>query len=295
MPRPIETFAGCLFTVITLAWAPGASAQVDNANPNHAAIREYGRIERHGATATLVAAGSRPLDIAAATLSACLGISVSSEDPRYHYLGDLLDVTAPQWSAEHPLSHVYAARPGKVEITFPVLADGSPADTLKLLADTAHQANQRQPYAYKVYARTLPNKTIYSFVPTRTHDENGVLKAVAASLDTSVTIPPQTNQIANLASEMARQVSKSSGLQFSCCQSLVAGWPWGGKSITYRADHIPAREALEDLMLKDGSAEIYSLRCELLDQRFCFIDVFPVTDNRQAPNGECPAAGSDPR
>jgi hypothetical protein len=48
-------------------------------------------------------------------------------------------------------------------------------------------------------------------------------------------------------------------------------------------------------MLKDGSAEIYSLRCEPLDQRFCFIDVFPVTDNRQAPNGGCHAAGSDPR
>ncbi len=295
MRWPVQTFTACLLAVVGFPCAPSAPAQVDNANPNYAAIREYGRIEWHGAAATLVAAGTRPLDMAALTLSTCLGIYISFEDPQYRYLGDLLDVTAPQWSAQHPNDHVYAARPGKVEVTFPVLPDGSPADTARLLEETAQQVNQQQPYAYKVYVRTVPNKALYSFVPTRTHDENGVLKDVPAYLDTSITIPLQTNHIADLASAMAAQITESSGLQFYCCQALVAGVPWGGRSITYQANQIPARDVLEDLIVKNGATESYSLGCEPLDKRFCFIDVHSVTDNRQAPRGECAAAGYDPR
>jgi hypothetical protein len=75
--------------------------------------------------------------MAAFTLSTCLGIFVSSKDPQYHNLGDLLDVTAPQWSAQHPESHVYAGRPGKVEVTFPVLPDGPPSNTAELLKKIA--------------------------------------------------------------------------------------------------------------------------------------------------------------
>jgi hypothetical protein len=111
-------------------------AVVQNSNPNYAAVREYGRIEWHGDTARLIAASSRPLDMAALTISSCLGVSVSSEDPQYRNLGDLLDVTAPQWSAQHPDSHVYAGRPGKVEVTFDVLSDGSPRDIAQLLDES---------------------------------------------------------------------------------------------------------------------------------------------------------------
>lgn len=78
-------------------------------------------------------------------LSACLGVSVSSEDPHYHYLGDLLDVTAPQWAAQHPEHHVYAAKPGKVDITFNVTSDGSPTDLAKLLQEAVQQVNQQPP------------------------------------------------------------------------------------------------------------------------------------------------------
>jgi hypothetical protein len=52
-------------------------------NPNEAAIREFGRIEWHANTATLIAGGGWPLRMAALALSSCLGISVSSEEPTY--------------------------------------------------------------------------------------------------------------------------------------------------------------------------------------------------------------------
>jgi hypothetical protein len=67
-------------------------SEIHSSNPNYAKIREYGHIEWHGTRAQLIAAGSRPLDMAALTLSSCLGISVSAEDPHYNWLGDLLDV-----------------------------------------------------------------------------------------------------------------------------------------------------------------------------------------------------------
>ena len=88
MPRSMQTLVGFWLTVVSLSCARGAAAQVDNANPNYAAIREYGRIEWNGATATLIAAGSRPLDMAALTLSTCLSVYISFEDPQYRYLGD---------------------------------------------------------------------------------------------------------------------------------------------------------------------------------------------------------------
>ena len=291
MPRSNHTALGCLLAIVSSLGVPSMAAQVKNANPNYAAIREFGRIEWHGDTATLVAGSSRPLDMAALTLSTCLGISVSSEDPQYHYLGDLLDVTAPQWSAQHPESHVYQGRPGKVEITFPVLPDGSPSDTGKLLTEIAQQVNDQQPYAFKVHVRTLRDGTFYSFVPTRTRDEKGVLTNVQAYMDTSITIPEQTSRIESLASAMASSVSEASGSHFDCCQAIVMGWPWGGKSVTYQANGTPAREVLEDLMAKIEEEESYSLRCEPLGKRFCFINVHSVLKRVHTPSGECTALG----
>jgi hypothetical protein len=63
--------------------------------------------------------------------------------------------------------------------------------------------------------------------------------------------------------------------------------------VTYQANGIPAREVLEDLMAKVGEEESYSLRCEPLDKRFCFINVQSVLNRVQAPSGECTALGFD--
>jgi hypothetical protein len=291
MPRSNQAPLGCLLAIFSSLCVTKVAAQVENANPNYAAIREFGHIEWHGDSATLVAGSSRPLDMAAWTVSTCLGLSVSSEDPQYHYLGDLLDVTAPQWSAQHSDSHVYAGRPGKVEVTFSVLPNGSPSDIDQLLSEIAQQINEQQPYAFQVHIRRLPDRAFYSFVPTRTRDEKGVLKNVPAYMDTSVTIPKQTSTIASLAWAMARSLSEASGLHIDCCQTAVAGWPWGGKSVTYQANGIPARKVLEDLMARTGEEESYSLRCEPLDKRFCFINVESVLNRVHTPSRGCTAGG----
>ena len=266
-----------------------------NANPNYAMLKEYGRIEWHGDTATLFAGNTRPLDIAAHTISTCLGIPVSSEDPRFEYAGDLLDVTDPQWAAQHPGRHVYASKPSTVEIVFNVDSEGMPTDLYQLLEDATQQVNRQQPYAYRVYESGTDGHAFYSFVPTTSHNDKGVLEATPAYLDQKITIASQTAPIHEIASAMTRALSAETGLQFDCCQALVMGHLWGEQSISYQATNQPARTVLEDLMRSMGGKESYSMRCEPMDKRFCFISVGGVETRRKpasAPkSGVCSAAG----
>lgn len=265
---------------------------IQNSNPNVALIREYGRIEWHGKTATLLAGGSRPLDLAAQTLSTCLGIPVSYEDPAYRYKGDLLDTTAPEWLKKHPDGgHVYAARPGKVEVTFAVTPEGAPSDPGKLLADAAAQINQALPYDYSVHRSD--GAGAYSFVPTKARDEEGRLRSEPAFLDTPVNISARADTVNSFAQDMTKAVSEASGMKFSCCQAIVMGRPWGSSQISYESAGRSAREILEDLEDHAGARESYALRCEPLSKEFCFIQVAPVRDRRKPPSGVCSALGYD--
>ncbi len=271
-----------------------------NTNPNYAAIREYGRIEWHGDTATLIAGSSRPLDMAALTLSTCLGIPVSSEDPQYHYLGDLLDVTAPQWAAQHPDRRASAAKPGKIEVTFNIDQDGLPRDPPQLLQDVAKQANREQSniYGYRVLKSAEADRTYYSFVPTSTHNERNILEQVPAYLDSKITIAPRTTTVAEFAYKMTMALSAATSMQFSCCQPSIVGRGWGTQRITYHATDQQARKVMEDLLTATGGKESYILRCQPLDKRWCFITVHTNevrTPDTSSQSGVCSARGYDSR
>jgi hypothetical protein len=269
---------------------------VQNTNPNYQKIREYGRIEWHGATAKLVASSSRPLDMVASTLSSCLGVAIGAEDPQYRYIGDLLDVTAPQWAAQHPDSHAYAAKPAKVEITFDVSENGLPRDVHGLLQNAVQQVNQQQSntYAFELRESIRSDSSFYSFVPTSTHNEAGALEHVPAYLDQRITIAEQTAPVASFASSMTRVLDDATGLHFNCCQAGVIGQPWGTRSITYHATDMAARTIMQDLIGYTGGEQSYVLRCEPLDRRFCFISVFrdTIREPPTAPqSGVCSALG----
>lgn len=157
---------------------PESRSGVINSNPNYAKIQEYGHIEWHGVTAELIAGGSRPLDMVAQTLSTCLGVSVSAEDPRYQWLGDLLDVTAPQWAAQHPDQRVYAAKPGKVVLSFSVGPKGQPADLAGLLQDAVKRVNEQQPWRFRLQHDVRQGHRFFTFVPTASHNESGQLEEI---------------------------------------------------------------------------------------------------------------------
>jgi len=267
---------------------------VQNSNPNYAKVGEYGQIEWLGSTAKLIARGSRSLDMAAQTLSSCLGISVSSEDPHYAWLGDLVDITAPQWAAQHPDLHAYAAKPGQLELSFEVQQDGQPRNTIKLLEEAVVQINQQQPWHYRLQHDVRQGHSFFTFVPTATHSQSGELEAVNPWLDDRITIPLTTEPIMAIADILSQKLAAKTGVRFSCCQSDVTGHFWGSQTIPYEASDQTGRLILEDLMIAAGGATSFVERCELMGKRYCHIDVVPTVERIPvtAPkSGVCSALG----
>ena len=124
----------------------------------------------------------------------------------------------------------------------------------------------------------------YALVPTRTQNSKGNLEEVLPLLDRNVTIPSGTRSIAEHAKLMADELSKQTGLRIGCCQSLVAGVPWGMAKVSFEADHRPAREVLKSLMLMEQQAnsqasgthadyDHWVVRCDGTGAPFCSIEV----------------------
>lgn len=147
------------------------------------------------------------------------------------------------------------------EVQFPVTPDGSPRDARNLLRSIVTAANDQSKSAY----RLDENGDAFSFVPTRTHDVQGRSIAVPPLLDRPVTIPPGVRRIHESASLMAEELSKQTGLQVNCCQSFIAGYPWGMEEVAFAANGEQARAVLRRLGLNRWHA-----RC---DEAFCFIDM----------------------
>jgi hypothetical protein len=263
---------------------------MQNTKSNYAELKEYGRIEWHGDTASIFAGNVRPLDGVANTLSTCLGVRISSEDPHYAYVGDLLDVTDPDWAARNPGLRNYAPLPLSVEIAFHVDSEGMPTDLHQLLEDAVQQVNRQQPYGYRVYESSgKEGPPFYSFVPTTNRNDKGDLETTPAYLDQKITIAPQTAPLHVIADGMARALSAETGQQFGCCQAINIGHLWGEQSITYQATNKPTRNVLEHLMRSMGGNLSYSLRCQPMDERFCFISVRGVEARRKPATA--PASG----
>jgi hypothetical protein len=283
---------------VSQAGAEAQDAGPQNTNPNVALVHEYGRIEWHGNTAELIAGTG--LGMAALTLSTCLSISVSAESPHYRWLGDLLDVTAPQWAVQHPDRHVYAAKPSRVAVSFAVGDDGQPVDTTKLLEDAVNQVNQQLPWRYRLAYDVPQGHSFYTFVPTATHNESGQLEQVSSWLDDPITISPTMTHVGKIANILAEALTADTGYHFHCCQGFVAGIPWGGQTIHYEATDQRGRFILEDLMLAAATPWMndmsYQQSCEPMDKEWCFIEVEPTVNRIPATapqSGVCTVLGFD--
>jgi hypothetical protein len=215
-------------------------------------------IERHGDFSNLSVNTFRPLDAVATTLELQFGIAVGAEDPFFQFRGDMTDI-----SIEVPNVRAGTFVPARwgFELKFSVKPDGSPRDTRDLLRSIVAAANARSQFAY----RLDDNSNAFSFVPTRNHDAQGRSIAVTPLLDRPVTIPPGVRRISESASLMAKELSKQTGLQVSCCQSFIAGYPWGMEEIAFAANGERARDVLRRLGLNH-----WHMRC---DGTYCFIDM----------------------
>jgi hypothetical protein len=238
------------------------------------ATMECAQVTTTGQDATLLADSIRPIDSIANTLASRYGIIVSAEEPQYLFAGDMEDVRLadPQWSATHPRAHYLVPKRLRLKIRFRILSDGSPLDPNGLLQQIVETANGHLPFKYRLDV----DGEFSSFVPTRTRNDKGVVIKAIPILDRLVSIPPGTRTIAETADLMASSLSVQTGLHVSCCQSAVAGIPWGLPEVRFEADHEPARKVLERLIRlnlpsQQGSSRAYwLLRC---DSGWCAINL----------------------
>lgn len=218
------------------------------------AASEAARVERTGEQVRLVADGPRPLHAMAYTLSENFGIPVSVEDPLWVHAGDLKDA-----SLENPKlrAGLMVPRGGPLEVEF--RDSGHPSTILMAVLAAANRQLTHQYRLDKFGDR-------FWLVPVRGRDAHGEMAEVTPLLDRLVTIPYGEQTIAQVAHRMAEQLSKQTGRQVSCCQSFVAGIPWGIERITFGADRWRARDVLKYLA---GPQRRWVSRCDL---HFCFID-----------------------
>jgi hypothetical protein len=219
---------------------------------------DVAQIERRGDAAVLSVRTFRPLDAIATRLESQFGITVSAEDPAFQFRGDLMDISV-EVSNLHPGTLV-PARWG-FDVRFPVNQDGSPQSVRALLESIVAEANLRSPFAFRLDETGAG----FFFVPTRTRDASGQSIAMTPMLDRTVTIPAGVRPIHESASLMAADLSRQTGMQVSCCQSGVAGYPWGMEQVMFAANNEPARSVLMRLGLKH-----WHMRC---DDKFCFIEI----------------------
>ncbi len=219
---------------------------------------DVAQIERRGDSAVLSVNTFRPLDAIATKLELQFGFVVSAEDPLFQFRGDMMDI-----SLEVPRVRSGTLVPARwgFEVRFPAKPDGAPLNAHDLLASIVAEANLRSPFAY----RLDEIGGAFFFVPTGTRDAQGRSIAVTPLLDRLVTIPPGVRRINESASLMAADLSRQTGLRVSCCQSSIAGYPWGMEEVMFAAKNEPARSVLRRLGLNH-----WHVRC---DERFCFIDM----------------------
>ncbi len=250
-PRCLYAYAmGYLIRTLTVlvAFSPAAVPQTS----------DVAQIDRRGESAILSVNTFSPLDAVSTKLESQFGIAVSAEDPFFLFRGDLMDI-----SREDPTVRAGVLVPARwgFEVRFPTNPDGSPQNVRTLLESIVAEANLRSPFAY----RLDEVGGAFFFVPTRTRDAQGQSVAMTPLLDRPVTIPAGVRRIHESASLIAADLSRQTGLQVSCCQSVIAGYPWGMEELMFAANNESARSVLMRLGLNH-----WHMRC---DDKFCFIEM----------------------
>ncbi len=218
------------------------------------------RLERTGNHVMVTADCPRPLHAVAAVLFEHFGLAISVEDPQWTYAGDLRDASL---SNSRMRPGVLVPRGGRLEVEFKM--EDAARDASAAMMALLEAANQQLTLRY----RLDKDGDRFRLVPVRARNAQGELADIVPLLDRPVTIPHGPQTLAEVAQRMAEDLSKQTGLRVSCCQSAVAGIPWGMERITYGADHIRARDLLKFLTGQPRGPVRWMSRC---DRQFCMID-----------------------
>lgn len=261
-------FLGLLF------WSTLAAAQSS----------ECASASRSGDEVTLRAESWDPVMVIGRELAHRYGISVSVEDPKWAFPLDTEDVAVadPKFSAERHDTHYLMMKSHVLQLTFYVSRNGTPEGVPRVLRQLAEAANREMTYAYRLDEDESEGN--YALVATKAPNRAGGMVNIEPLLDHLVTIPSGTRSISLHASLMAKELSRQTGLNVSCCQAFVAGVPWGMASIPFEANDRPARDVLRELIraedkanstspIRHPSFDHWMVRCDGTGAPWCFIEV----------------------
>ena len=265
MVRLAWLFAAILFAPLLLAQDP-----------------QCADVRRSANEITFITESWRPLHPIARAVASRFDMIITVEDPVWAFPLDTEDVAAadPQFSASHNNVHYTVMKRHRLQISLPV--EGKPpVPASEIMRRVAEAANAEMPYGYRVDA----GKVGYALVPTKTHTNPGSID-VTPLLDRRVTIPRDARTIAEHAKLLAQELRRQTGVRVACCQSLVAGVPWGTARVEFGAQDEPAREVLKSLISLEGQANATSMprhppvdhwdvNCDGTGARWCFIEVRP--------------------
>ncbi|MGH9627064.1 MAG: hypothetical protein ACRD7E_01685 [Bryobacteraceae bacterium] len=224
--------------------------------------QEAARIEQQGDIVQVTVDSPRPVEAAAKAVGNWFGISICVEDPILSYSEDLKDASLETSGLR---KGTFVPRGGSLEFQLSMPRGSSSPDAV--MTAMMMSVNTQLQVKYRLDREA----DRFVLVPVRIRNRIGRLVDVRPLLDFEVSIPYGARSIAETAALMAGDLSKQTGLTISCCQSLVAGIPWGMDTITFGTPRMPAREVLKLLIREAGGRRLWVSRCDL---EFCFIDLY---------------------
>lgn len=203
---------------------------------------------------------ARPISTILAQLRKAQGLSITYEDPRYRFAGDLQDVTEQVRRVDDTEASSRAERivvPKGKPFTFVYSAkdvstgSGSLKTIRRMLSEYARIGGP-------VFAATDDGKRLH-VVPQQAADEAGKLVSQTSVLDTSISIAPGTRNGLDLLSEICAAVSVSSRVRVEV--GTVPGNLLAQYSSAKGFDNKPARQVLGELL--DGLHSSHTLVWDL--------------------------------
>ena len=225
---------------------------------------ETARFEQQENMIRVTADAPRPVEAALVAVRDRFGLPICVEDPILAFADDLRDASIENAGLR---KGTLVPRGHPLEISFPTPGGPAEKNADAILAALLNSVNEQLPVKYRVDRE--PDR--FTFVPTQRRDALGKLVNVRPLLDLDVSIANGTRSIAETAQLVSGELSKKTGMTISCCQSFVAGIPWGMGEIAFGTPGMPAREVLKLLIQKAGGRRLWVSRCDL---RFCFIDLY---------------------
>ncbi len=218
---------------------------------------EVAHVQQVGNSVRVTANAPRPVEMVAMAIRQRFDVPLCVEDAIFEFADDFRDA-----SLTEPRLRKGTLVPsgGRLEL---VLRVGSRGETVRELV---RAAEAQLPVRYRVEAE--PARLV--LVPVARRDNRGRMAPAIPLLDRKVSIPAGTRPVRESAALMVQQLSAQTGMTISCCESAVAGYPWGMQEAAYGAADRTARDVLRDLIRLAGGRRLWVSRC---DSKFCFIDL----------------------